>query len=115
MSMPGTFVGIVGNRLRALPGASGFMSNVSCWGGPPSIYSKMQDLADPFVDAAGSVLARAFAANNSGNDTPTADRLPACSQVRRDMGVNAFSIAQFPHRTVRFPINGSSYHRSKIQ
>ncbi len=43
--MPGTTVSIGLNSLRMPSGASGFMSHMSCCGGPPHRYSRMQLLA----------------------------------------------------------------------
>jgi hypothetical protein len=44
MSIPGTFVRIGFNGPRYSVGASGFMSYVSSWLGPPHIQNKITDV-----------------------------------------------------------------------
>ncbi len=61
--MPGTTVSMELNSLRMPSGASGFMSHMSCCGGPPHRYSRMQLLAL----AARAAEAVASARNRSGS------------------------------------------------
>jgi hypothetical protein len=85
---------ICGNRLEQAPGAagaSGFKSNVSCCGGPPSMYRRMQAFAVAGRAAAAVAgAADARPARICGNVNPIADNPPACKNVRRAIGVEAF-------------------------
>src|SRR5215469_4267909 len=49
ISMPGTFVLIGRNGPRTFEGASGFMSQVSRWDGPPTSIRRMQLVSRPLL------------------------------------------------------------------
>ena len=79
--MPGTFV-LIGRQMpRYSAGASGFMSYVSMWPGPPSSHSRMTDVSLlPPVTADASARARRMVLRG-------ADAMPAtpiCRKCRRE-------------------------------
>src|SRR5579863_474527 len=85
--------------LHTVPGASGLRSNVSCCGGPPSMYKRMHAFAVPVLaedglaDAvfADAMSARACPAKSWGSESPIADSPPTCKIVRRASGVEALN------------------------
>ncbi len=81
-SMPGTTVRIGWNRLRTPTGESGFMSHISCCGGPPHRYIRMHDFAVPLVTRNESPLAVADCERNNCGNVQPAEADPAQPQHR---------------------------------
>src|SRR5262245_33502113 len=110
MRTPGTVVAMGFNRLRAVSGASGLGSNVSCWGGPPSMYSTMQDRARART---GPVVREAPRASASWvRVKPRSELPPACKNVRRWMGVVALrgsAAMQGSGQEVQYPTQNGQY------
>lgn len=79
------------------------------------MYSRMQAFAFPREDGASlSDLTSARASIICGRDSPIVERLPACSQVRRDIGVEALSMSIAHQQTENVSVtdeSSQSYHR----
>ncbi len=79
--MPGTLVEIGLNSPRIPSGASGFMSHMSRWLGPP--FKKISTQASARA-CSPPAPAAASAASNLGSDSPISPSPPICSICRRE-------------------------------
>src|SRR5689334_16944787 len=85
--MPGTFVPIVPNSPRNSAGASGLVSHMSMWLGPPRIQSSITLLSD--LAAAPLGASAALALSKLPSDSPAVPSTPACTSPRRERRRNS--------------------------
>src|SRR5580692_6107917 len=81
MSKPGTFVRVGFQMPRYSAGASGFMSYISMWPGPPSSQIR---ITDEFLLLVGDCADAAFARRISGRLREAMPAMPSCKKLRRE-------------------------------